>query len=75
MAGTYFSRQVELAVQGLYILQCLASHQLLVQPDFVVCSRPWQEVLADIYRKLIHLSMKLGLRWNGRAEYVSTYWL
>ena len=57
---TNFSRQIIFAIERLEVLECLPSHQLLVQPDFVVSSRPWQKMFADTLCKCVHLVMQFG---------------
>ena len=62
------SRQIKLAIQGLEVFKCLTSHQLLVQPYFMISGRPGQKMFADIPCKREHLGMQFGYRWNRRTE-------
>ena len=58
--GSNLSREIKLAIQGLEIFKCLTSHELLVQPDFMVSSRPWQKMFAYALCKCVYVGMELG---------------
>jgi hypothetical protein len=57
---TNLSRQIKFSIQRLKVFKCLTGHQLLVQPDFMVSSRPWEKMFADTLCKRVHLGMQFG---------------
>ena len=69
--GTHLPRKIELAIEGLKVLQSLASYKLLVEPDLVVCRSPREEALADVLRKLVHLSVQPAVGRYARHKDVT----
>ena len=68
MSQAYLSRQIELAVEGLYIVNGIARNQLLVKPDLVVGRSAGKQMLAHSLRKLISLTVKLRKRGDSRDD-------
>ena len=56
----YLARKIELAVDGLEVLERITSDKLLVEPNLVVGSRAGKQVCANFLRELVHLSVQSG---------------
>lgn len=54
---TDLAREIEFAINRLKVLDSFTSDELLVQPDLMIGTRLWNQMLANFLRELEHLSV------------------